>query len=131
MWGPYHELRSDTLRCHVIYVLRCPDTNAVRYVGTSRNAAYRNHSHCARKCNRRSPVNDWTSSLAEQGKQPIFEVVSEIRFAQPPEGERPACYPDIAARHLETHFIHGYLQCGCDLLNVVRPPAHNYYNSPK
>jgi len=59
-----------------VYVLRCPDTNNVRYVGRTTSIYAR--ASAARSATSYSPrVRKWLKELKSQGKTVIFEVMSD------------------------------------------------------
>lgn len=63
-----------------IYVLKCPTTGAIRYVGKTDNAVNRLRTHLATKsrCHR----SYWVQSLLKQGLKPILEVIDEVPMAE-------------------------------------------------
>jgi hypothetical protein len=60
-----------------IYVLKCPDTLRVRYVGWTINLINRMavHRYRAKKTPRKTYCEKWINSLLRQGKKPIMDVV--------------------------------------------------------
>lgn len=61
-----------------IYVLRCPKSGEVRYVGKANNAQSRLKTHL-RDCKRRNtPVYCWMRSLLADGLTPTIEVVQQV-----------------------------------------------------
>ena len=61
-----------------LYVLRCPDTKEVRYVGKANNAQKRLASHLRDSAMRNTPVYCWIRKLLELGKAPIVECVQVV-----------------------------------------------------
>lgn len=67
-----------------LYYLRCPDTDAVRYVGSTVNVASRYNGHIADANLQRerghfgSAKERWITSLLEQGKYPVLEIVGVV-----------------------------------------------------
>jgi len=88
---------------HYIYILRCPDTRAVRYVGITTHPAIREKEHCIYAINKpKTKVQCWLIELRQQNKAPIFEVVES--------GERMG-----GRERMWIYFLH---EAGADLLNV-------------
>lgn len=59
-----------------IYFLRCPITNAVRYVGCTRDIKWRKKAHCYGEEPRTAK---WVRELRNQhGLKPMFEVIEQI-----------------------------------------------------
>lgn len=91
------------MKIYYVYILRCPDTDAVRYVGCTAFPTKREREHCDYAINNpNTKVRMWLRSLREQGKRPVFEIV-ESGYG--------------AFRH-EAEWIGIYNARGCDLLNV-------------
>lgn len=68
----------DALCAVDIYVLRCPKSGEVRYVGKANNAQARLKSHL-RDCKRRNtPVYCWMRSLLADGMIPAIEIVQQV-----------------------------------------------------
>lgn len=62
---------------HYIYVLLCPDTGKVRYVGKTASIYYRKLSH--RNGRGHAPVERWKRRLFEDGKYATFRIIEEAR----------------------------------------------------
>lgn len=61
-----------------IYVLRCPESGEVRYVGKANNAQDRLKTHL-RDCKRRNtPIYCWIRRLLADGMTPAIEVVKQV-----------------------------------------------------
>jgi len=58
-----------------VYVLRCPTTNEIRYVGQTVNTTKRLEGHLS--CKTQKEKGKWIKSLLEEGKKPILEVVDK------------------------------------------------------
>lgn len=101
-----------------VYVLQCPDTRLVRYVGLTRNWKARKASHSIALPKPTTPVQKWTTALALIGKRPIFRVV--VRIQAPGLSLGGTCF--IQSRALTTmaekEVIERARLAGCDLLNV-------------
>lgn len=93
-----------------IYVLSCPDTGEIRYIGQTKDAAKRYTAH---KCSReRGAKSCWVSSLRAQGKVPKMTMVIHT--------------DDLDAEEIELISI--YRAMGANLLNIADGgkdrPAH-------
>lgn len=86
-----------------IYVLRDPDTKAVRYVGRTKNPRQRYSGHMNDKYAYK-PKADWINSLLERGKKPQMDTIV-------------AC--DGSAKKREAYYINLFVEQGCDLLQSV------------
>lgn len=88
---------------HYIYILRCPDTNDVRYVGCTQYPKIRERNHCLHTINEpKTRVQAWLKTLREQGKPPVFEIVES----------------GYGSWKHEAEWIAVFNEWGCDLLNV-------------
>jgi hypothetical protein len=96
---------------YTVYVLRCPDTNAIRYVGYTDYPERRKRSHCSNRPTKpKTPVQEWTASLIDAGKCAIFEIFADG-------------FPDgFEAREVERAQIKKLLSEGYELLNVACTP---------
>lgn len=84
-----------------IYVLSCPDTGEVRYIGQTKNAAKRYTAH---KCSRGFGAKDrWVESLKSEGKTPKMTMAIHT--------------DDLDAEEIELISI--YRAMGANLLNVA------------
>lgn len=69
-----------------IYVLKCPITGHVRYVGKTKNPTTRFRKHLTLK--RAVPSSLWIQSLLKKGEKPVFEIIDEISGNDWQERER-------------------------------------------
>jgi len=60
-----------------IYVLKCPDTELVRYVGVSFNIKARFNHHISSSKKNKTYSANWIRSLKSQNKIPIMEVIDD------------------------------------------------------
>lgn len=60
-----------------VYVLRCPDSMDVRYVGVTKEPKRRLARHITEARSRKTHRHNWIMSLVDKGKRPIFEIVEE------------------------------------------------------
>lgn len=88
-----------------MYVLKCPTTSEVRYVGKANNPKdrYRHHLSVANykgthKCN-------WINSLRQKSLKPVFEIIKEVTVSE--------------WKYWERHFIKYYRGEGCKLVNTM------------
>jgi hypothetical protein len=100
-----------------VYYLRCPDSDAIRYVGASVSVVARYGSHLGdgEACLRRSDgigsrKECWIASLLKVGKFPVLHVVAEE--------------PIEFLRASERSHYDACLKSGCKLTNST-PPADN------
>lgn len=97
-----------------IYVLRDPDTNAVRYVGKSVWPESRLYSHKFSIGLDKNPRLLWFKAMAEQGKSPAMEIVETTTRRE--------------SKAAEIRWIKHYLDEGCDLVNInYNPKIYNTY----
>ncbi len=59
-----------------VYVLTCPTTGNIRYVGVTRNPQNRKIAHRSRKSHATLDVDVWTDRMARNGTPVGFEVVA-------------------------------------------------------
>lgn len=86
-----------------IYVLRCPLSNKVRYVGKTNNPKERYKNHLNRLHNKGTHKANWIVHLRNKGLRPIFEIIEEV---------------DIKNwKSKEKYYISHYIDEGCDLVN--------------
>lgn len=86
-----------------IYLLKCPTTGAVRYVGKATNPKRRFEFHCAQTQKFKSHLGYWVRSVLHQNRRPVLEVIDEV-----PETEWPAW---------EVAYIDFFREQGFDLVN--------------
>lgn len=84
-----------------VYVLRCPKTKAIRYVGVTKNPKNRLEGHL-RERRRKNPKVRWVQKLLRAGLEPIMEIVEET----------------LTWEEAEIRWIANLRSGGCDLLNV-------------
>lgn len=93
---------------HCVYVLRDPDTLAIRYVGRTSNARSRVRQHAPKnRRHARTVCGKWLIRLAAFGKSPLFEVVATVDGA----------FARVAVKGAEAAITAELLRQGCDLLN--------------
>ena len=61
-----------------IYILICPITNKVRYVGKANNISQRYKAHLNRARKHKDHKKNWILSLKKQGLKPIIEVIDVV-----------------------------------------------------
>ncbi|MBB3010642.1 GIY-YIG nuclease family protein [Cupriavidus alkaliphilus] len=88
-----------------IYVLTCPETGEIRYVGKANDPAARLKSHLRDARRRSTPVYCWIRSLAERGLAPKMSVLCLV----------PADEWEVAERRT----IAACRRQGCRLLNLA------------
>ena len=66
-----------------IYILICPITNKVRYVGKANNISQRYKAHLNRARKHQVHKKNWILSLKKQGLKPIIEVIDVVPVANP------------------------------------------------
>jgi predicted GIY-YIG superfamily endonuclease len=87
-----------------IYVLKCPITNEVRYVGRSRDPKRRYYAHTEEKKTASYYKKNWIKKLDRQGLKPILEIIKET--------------PNEEASRWEQYFIDFYREQGYKLTNL-------------
>ncbi len=62
-----------------IYLLKCPLTEEVKYIGLTRNYKKRKSQHrCySESMSKNHQYNKWKDTLKLSGKRPIFEIIEE------------------------------------------------------
>ncbi len=103
---------------HFVYVLRDPETHAVRYVGQTRSPSLRRSNHRTRNMSANGPLREWIASLHALGMQPAFEVVAEFRNEDIVAGNGHWLRSDVLARRTEAMLIELCRNNGCNLLNA-------------
>ena len=88
-----------------IYVLRCPITNDIRYVGKANKPKDRYIKHLDPKANEGSYKHNWVQSLLKQDLKPILEVIDEV--------------PIEKWHSHEKAYIKKFLDEGCKLVNCT------------
>ena len=63
----------------LIYCLRCPITNEIRYIGQTKRGLRRSYEHRSRtKHKQKNHLSYWLNSLIEKGLKPIFEILETL-----------------------------------------------------
>lgn len=62
---------------YYVYLLRCPRTNDVRYVGRTQNPKNRYNSHLGFGAGANNDKHEWICELKGSGLKPIFDIVYE------------------------------------------------------
>ncbi len=57
----------------IVYILACPETGAVRYVGVTKNLEKRRHAHIT--CEKETAKWPWIASLKARGLRPVIEEI--------------------------------------------------------
>lgn len=95
-----------------VYLIKCPDTLSVVYVGYSSNVEARIKAH-KRGSDRFSPhLSSWVSSLIYRGIEPIFEIIFESNIKD-------------EARNVEREYIVYYSNLGILFNNTGNPNKVN------
>lgn len=89
----------------VIYALRHPETNEIRYIGKAVDHKSRLWGHCSSAKNGKMPVNRWVKKLASSGLKPVMTIEREV-----PASEWQQAEIDLIAKHRAS---------GVRLLNVT------------
>jgi hypothetical protein len=101
---------------HLVYVLRCPDTRAIRYCGRSSCGLKRPRQHWRTRKDRESNdrVHRWIRKLLRRNRVPVVEVVEVVEPG-----------PDANARldAAERRWIFRLLSEGHDLTNSCLPDS--------
>lgn len=71
-----------------LYLLRDPDTGAVRYAGKANDPHARLLTHLRDARRRNAPLHCWIKSLGVQGKRPGMEVLGAVPIARWEDAER-------------------------------------------
>ncbi len=87
-----------------IYVLKCPKTNEVRYVGKSNNPKRRYCGHMRTDKTACSYKINWVQSLLKQGLKPVLKIIREV--------------PIDEWKDWEKYYIEYYKDKGCKLTNL-------------
>jgi len=74
---PQQNSNFGLFRAGVIYVLKCPDTGLVRYVGKTFDIKSRLKEHFNPSLKERSRRSSWLKSVLYSGKKPIFEIIDD------------------------------------------------------
>lgn len=87
-----------------IYILKCPTTQEVRYVGRSRDPKRRFYGHMREEKTASYYKKNWIKKLDKQGLKPILEIIKEV--------------PVEESSYWEQYFIDFYKKQGCNLTNL-------------
>lgn len=97
---------------YIVYVLLCPETKIVRYVGSTRQARSRKQCHTRQiHAVPKTPVEAWTTQMVSAGTPPIFRVVCHVRATG-------HLRPEREVRRIERALIKDFARQGKSLLNV-------------
>ncbi len=112
-----------------VYIIKCPDTNLVRYVGMTHTPRIRFSAHMG---NKTTDVGKWIQSLLENDKMPIFEVVKN--FKKMPKGKcswatDSTCDLTMRMSSHEDRLIKKYLKLKHPLFNKNGNIAYQRVNS--
>ena len=88
-----------------IYVLRCPLTKEIRYVGKTNNPKERYHNHLNRALDKGTHKRNWINSLRKKGIRPIFEIIKKVSIGE--------------WKGWEKYYIKYYKSKGCKLINIM------------
>lgn len=111
-----------------IYVLLCPITRKVRYVGSTKKPWERKQQHTKYIASRpNAPVQVWTNEMIRNGTPAIFKVLCMLRGAgwgiTKSDGTgRTMFLPEKRLLAIERQLIRDCIREGCDLLNVASVP---------
>ena len=89
-----------------IYVLKCPESDAVRYVGKTKNmkSRMRQHMHEANRFAKNNHKANWILNLLRRGLRPVMELDVEV-------------FPDQCWKTVERERVAFYRALGFDLTN--------------
>lgn len=91
------------MKAAFIYILICPITGRVRYVGKTTNPKKRFCNHLTDAKKEKNYRANWIRSLTAQGLKPIVEIIAQV--------------PDIQWPQWEIDYIAAFRSMGCDLVN--------------
>lgn len=81
-----------------VYVLECPVTKCVRYVGSTNNPMSRYMSHLTNARNKNDAKSVWIRRLIRDGKYPVLRIIAKGGYAFIARAEQE--YFDANAGHL-------------------------------
>lgn len=87
-----------------IYVLKCPITAEIRYVGKANDPKRRYYSHMNLTKTSCTYKKNWIKKLKESGLKPVLEVIAEV--------------PIDNWQEYEKYYIKYYRDLGCNLTNL-------------
>jgi len=109
----------------IVYVLLCPETDEIKYVGVTKHPKERKAQHTKRiKRNPVNPVDKWTNSLIVLGTPPKFVRVAQLSGKGFMERSHFIFSPQSGVRMIERCMIHRLTDIGCELLNVEHNNKH-------
>lgn len=88
-----------------IYILKCPITDEVRYVGKTNNPNERYKNHLNKLHGEGTHKRNWINSLRNKGLKPIFEIIDVVDIEEWKEKEK--------------YYIKYYRDAGCNLVNYT------------
>ncbi len=88
-----------------IYVLKCPTTSEVRYVGKANNPKERYHHHLSVANDKGTHKRNWINSLRQKSLKPVFKIIKEVQIDE--------------WKYWEKYFIKYYRDKGCKLVNMM------------
>jgi len=88
-----------------IYVLKCPITGSVRYVGKANDVKKRYKDHLNPGRDKDTHKRNWIARLRKKGLKPSIEVIRKVPINEWKKWER--------------YFIEYYKDKGCDLVNYI------------
>lgn len=89
-------------RLKSVYVLRCPETNDIRYVGVTAEGGKRLARHVREARANKTHRHRWISKLVKAGKLPVFEIVESDA---------------VDWSEAEKRWVAKFRADGCDLVN--------------
>ena len=87
-----------------IYVLKCPISFEVKYVGKANNPKLRYYSHLNTSKSASSYKKNWIKKLKDKNLKPILEIIAEV--------------PISSWKEYEKYYIRYYKSLGCELTNL-------------
>lgn len=88
-----------------IYVLKCPTTKEVRYVGKANDPKLRYGNHINKSRDKNTHKRNWINKLREAGLKPILEIIATVSIDE--------------WKYWEKFYIEKYIKNGCDLVNCT------------
>lgn len=88
-----------------IYILKCPVTQEIRYVGKTNNPEERLKNHLNSSRDKNTYKRNWLNKLKELKLKPIFEIIDEV--------------PITEWHYWEKFYIKKYIDAGCILVNCT------------
>ena len=98
---------SKTGHYGYIYVLECPISGCVKYVGRTNNFKVRYSSHVSKAKIADTPKRRWVKAVLESGNRPIMRVVDVYGWKR-------------YNGHTENEWINKYINSGIELLNCIK-----------